>query len=254
VIDLCPSSITANVKGMVVSEPADRNARYAIYWAPPDDSVLARIGAAWLGRDAVTDRALPRPTVVGFDDATLAALTAEPRRYGLHATLKPPFGLATAATVSALEAALTEFAAATAPVVLPALQVSRIGNFVALVPAAPAPAVQALADACVAQFDAYRAPASDDEVARRNAAGLTPAQRANLRRWGYPYVMEEFRFHVTLTGPLEPATGNRLVPVLSALFAEVTAAPLAIDALALFVEPGRGQPFRLRRRFALGGR
>src|SRR5215469_8989376 len=192
---------------MVVSEPADRNARYAIYWAPPDDSVLARIGAAWLGRDAVTDRALPRPTVVGFDDATLAALTAEPRRYGLHATLKPPFGLATAATVSALEAALTEFAAA-----------------------------------------------SDDEVARRNAAGLTPAQRANLRRWGYPYVMEEFRFHVTLTGPLEPATGNRLVPVLSALFAEVTAAPLAIDALALFVEPGRGQPFRLRRRFALGGR
>src|SRR5215469_910585 len=197
---------------MVVSEPADRNARYAIYWAPPDDSGLARIGAAWLGRDAVTDRALPRPTVVGFDDATLAALTAEPRRYGLHATLKPPFGLATAATV------------------------------------------QALADACVAQFDAYRAPASDDEVARRNAAGLTPAQRANLRRWGYPYVMEEFRFHVTLTGPLEPATGNRLVPVLSALFAEVTAAPLAIDALALFVEPGRGQPFRLRRRFALGGR
>lgn len=66
--------------------------------------------------------------------------------------------------------------------------------------------------------------------------------------------MDEFRFHVTLTDPLEPAISDPLVPVLSALFAEVTATPIAIDAIALFVEFDRGQPFRLRRRFALGGR
>lgn len=239
---------------MVTSEPGGRDARYAIYWAPPDDSALAQTGAQWLGRDAVTDRRLTRPTVAGFDDAALAALTAEPRRYGLHATLKPPFSLAAATTVTALEAALSEFATVTTPVVLPAIRVSRIGNFVALVPTVPTPAVTALANACVAQFDRYRAPASEDEFTRRNGAGLTPPQQANLRRWGYPYVMDEFRFHVTLTGPLEPPLGDRLVPILSKLFAEVTASPISIDEIALFVESGRGQPFRLRRRFTLDGR
>lgn len=236
---------------MTTLEPGGRDVRYAIYWAPPDDSALARIGAGWLGRDAAADSVLARPAVTGFDDAALAKLTAGPRRYGLHATLKPPFRLAAAATVTALEAELTAFAAATAPAVLPAIQVSRIGNFLALVPAVHAPAVTALANACVEHFDSYRAPASEDEFARRNGDGLTSAQRANLQRWGYPYVMDEYRFHVTLTGQLEPSIGDRLLPVLSELFAEVTAAPIAINEIALFVEPGDGRRFRLRRRFAL---
>ena len=36
-------------------------------------------------------------------------------------------------------------------------------------------------------------------------SGLTDRQEALLTQWGYPYVMEEFRFHITLTGALDPA-------------------------------------------------
>lgn len=148
---------------MAALEPGNRDVRCAIYWAPSDDSALARVGAAWLGQDAASNSLRVRSTVAGFDDATFAALTAEPRCYGLHATLKPPLRLATATTVTALEAAMADFVAA--PAALPAVRVSRIGNFVALVPVIPAPAVAALANACVEHLDRYRAPASEGEFA-----------------------------------------------------------------------------------------
>jgi len=236
---------------MAASEPDERNARYAIYWAPAGDTALTRIGAPWLGRDATTDRALARPRLAGFDDAMLTALTADPRRYGLHATLKPPFRLAAAASVTALEAELADFAAATEPVTLSSIHVTRIGNFLALVPTGPAPSVTALANACVKHFDRYRAPASDDELVRRNAAGLTAAQRTNLNRWGYPYVMDEFRFHVTLTGSLDQSVADRLLPALSQLFADAIAETVVIHDIALFVQHGPGGTFRLVRRFTL---
>lgn len=232
---------------------SDAAARYAIYWVPPEESALSRLGAAWLGRDAATDRPFPRPAIAGFAENALVGITAEPRRYGLHATLKPPFRLVTGSGPAALEEELRAFAAGTAPVIAPALKVARIGRFLALVPAAPAAAVVALAQACVERFDRYRAPPPPEELARRRAAGLTPAQEAKLLRWGYPYVMDEFRFHVSLTGPIERAMADRLLPALTALFAPVLATPIELREIALFVEPEPGAPFRLRRRFGLSG-
>lgn len=228
-------------------------ARYAIYWAPPEGSPLAAIGEPWLGRSAARDEALAQPDLPGFAREEIVAATAEPRRYGLHATLKAPFRLVRDASAAALEEALARFArttpfAAAAPLIL-----KRIGRFIALVPGADERAITALAARAVEAFDAFRAPPDAAELERRLRAPLTPPQRDNIARWGYPYVMAEFRFHVTLTGAIERALAERLAPPLARLFAPAMAEPLALRELALFVEPAPGAPFRLVRRFALGG-
>ena len=228
--------------------------RYAIYWAPPAGSPLAKIGEAWLGRNAAAHHAIERPAPMGFSQDEIEAATAEPRRYGLHATLKPPFRLAAGCSAAALEEALAEFARETPPVAGPALRLKRIGRFLALTPAARAPKLDALAAACVERFDDFRAPAEAAELARRRTAALSPAQEANLVRWGYPYVMAEFRFHVSLTGAIESGLAERLEPVLAERFAAAMVPPLEINELALFTESAPGAPFRLARRFALTGR
>ena len=227
--------------------------RYAIYWAPREGSALATLGAAWLGREARSDRALKRFAIKDFEDADLTAITSEPCRYGLHATLKPPFVLAKDRTLPQFEAELRAFAARTAPVIASNLRVSRIGHFLALTLSARAPEIDALANACVRQFDVYRAPPTAQELRRRRRAGLTAAQDENLQRWGYPYVMDEFRFHVSLTGPVERSVADRLLPELTRLFAPVAEQPLELRDIALFAEPAPGLPFRLLRRCALEG-
>lgn len=226
--------------------------RCAIYWAPPAASRLWTFGSAWLGRDAEADEALA-PLREWGDPAAHAAATADPRLYGLHATLKPPFRLAAGRTLDDLTAALGRFAAATPPAGGPPLVLRRLGRFLALVPDGPAPAVQDLAARVVETFDGFRAPAPPEELAKRRRHGLSPVQEANLTRWGYPYVMDEFRFHVTLSGAHDPATLDRLEALLGPRVAQFGASALAIAELALFEQAGADAPFRLTRRVALTG-
>jgi hypothetical protein len=92
---------------------------------------------------------------------------------------------------------------ARAPVTIPSLEVRRLGGFIAVVPTEPSAALADLAAATVAALDPFRAPPSEAELARRRKARLSDRQEALLMKWGYPYVMEEFRFHLTLTGRLD---------------------------------------------------
>ena len=225
--------------------------RYAIYWAPPADGALWAFGTRWLGRDPESGETLPPPD--GADPTWHADVTADPRHYGLHATLKPPFRLAGGHTRDGLVAALGRFAAATAPVAGPPLVLRRLGRFLALVPDGPAPAVLALAARVVEAFDGFRAPAPPEELAKRRRHGLTASQEANLTRWGYPYVMDDFRFHVTVSGALDAAALDRLEAMLAAPVARFATEPLAITALALFEQPDDRAPFRLTQRFPLAG-
>jgi len=229
------------------------SSRHAIYWTPAADSALWRFGARWLGRDPATGAETPPGDGADADPAWLATVTAEPRRYGLHATLKPPFRLADGRARSELVAALETTAARLAPVTGPNLTLRRLGRFLALVPDGPAPAIRALAATLVAELDGFRAPPDAAELTRRRAHRLSAAQDANLERWGYPYVMDEFRFHVTLSGSLEAAALDRLEALLRPRVAPFTAAPLAITELALFEQEAADQPFRLTLRVALRG-
>lgn len=231
------------------------HARYAIYAAPPSGSALADLGNRWLGRDVVTGAALDRPPLPdGLTAQGADALTAGPRHYGFHGTLKAPFALRAGTTRDDLIAAVDRFAERRTPILVPSLTVASLGRFVALVPSAPCEALNSLAADCVESFDGFRAPPAAEDLARRRAAGLTATQQALLDRWGYPYVMEDFRFHMTLTGPIDDAdTRTRVTRALRDLFSPVTSAPVAIESLAVFHQPNRTTPFRLYHRAPLSG-
>ncbi|MGE0092949.1 MAG: DUF1045 domain-containing protein [Alphaproteobacteria bacterium] len=225
--------------------------RYAIYFIPESDTALAHFGASWLGRDVESNRAVAQAPVPGFDSGALSALTAEPRRYGFHATLKPPFALAQGRTEAQLLDAVAHLASTDMTFALPPLRLAAIGRFLALAPAMPHPRINALADSCVAALDEFRAPPSESELTRRRAARLTAAQDALLVRWGYPYVFDEYRFHMTLTGSLDATTRERLMPVLNALAEQVANRPVPVASLSVVVEPSQGDDFVLLKRVPL---
>ena len=176
--------------------------RYAIYYLTTDDA-LADFGASWLGWDVRSGR-----EVAQFDLPGLRDITMTPRKYGFHATLKPPFRLAEGASVDQLSTAAMNLATALSPAACGGLRVTRLGHFLALTPSGDGQKLRPIADRCVTRLDDLRAPSTDAEIDRRRAVGLTPRQDGLLKRWGYPYVMEDFRFHMTLTGRLPDATAR----------------------------------------------
>lgn len=227
--------------------------RYAIYYAPATDGPLWAFGSAVLGYDAATGEDLVPTAPPGCEELDWPALTAEPRRYGFHATLKAPFELAAGRTESQLRGFAQHFAAACRPVALAGLDVVALGRFVALTPSEPSQGLQKLAFDMVQAFEPFRAPLRAMDLERRLKTPLTPAQRAYLEAFGYPYVGDEFRFHMTLTGPL-PA--EDVVPVRAALArAHASALPagrVAIDRIAVFSQATRDSRFRLIDMIPLG--
>jgi putative phosphonate metabolism protein len=224
--------------------------RFAIYAAPgvrsPDTAgaLLRRTAEQWLGRSVCADPVTPG-VPAGWTRAAIDAMTVNARRYGFHATLKAPFRLAAGRTPEELDAAVARLAAGSAAAVIPRLTLARLGGFFALVPGAAAPALHTLADEVVRAVDDFRAPATEAEFARRNQASLTPRQRELLSTWGYPYVLDEFRIHLTLTDRLPPEQRPPVERVLSDWFAELLGADVPVDALAVFTEAEPGAPFLL---------
>jgi putative phosphonate metabolism protein len=226
------------------------SARYAVYYVPAAADPLGRRAAAWLGRDAFTGERLARPALPGLDDLDLDAVTEDPRGYGFHATLKAPFELAEETGEAELLAFAEAFAGARASFEAP-LAPARLKRFLALRLAQPCPQMDALHRACVEDFDRFRAPLSDFDLARRRKAPLTPEQDARLTAWGYPYVFEDFRFHMTLTGGVgEDAVAERLLAAFQGYFGDV--APHRFDGVAIFRQDGRHAPFRVLERFGFG--
>ncbi|MFA5123160.1 DUF1045 domain-containing protein [Zavarzinia sp.] len=226
--------------------------RYALYWAPAADTPLHRLGSHWLGRDAASGAAVVQPALDPITPARFAELTAEARVYGFHATLKPPMCLKAGRDLGGFRAAVTAAAAAFAAFTAPPLKVGRIGRFLALVPAGDMAGWRALSNHFVAALDDFRAPAGEAELARRRKSGLSPAQDENLLRWGYPYVFDEWRFHMTLSAPLASPERERVEVAALAHFAGIERKEVAVSDVCLFVQEGAGTPFRIAERFPLG--
>jgi len=204
--------------------------RYAIYYASAPGSALDRFGAAMLGYDAYGGCDLPFPGGVPPD---WRDLTEDPRKYGFHATLKAPMTLADGKTEADVTAACEAFAGAPRPIPIIEPVVDSISGFIAVIPATPSAELQQLAAEATREFDSFRAPLTPEARARRNPANLSPRQCDYLDRWGYPYVMEEFRFHMTLTGRLEASRRETVMAMLRERFAQIDLARLAIDRIAL---------------------
>lgn len=217
--------------------------RYAVYFTPPKESPLTRLAAAWLGRDPFTGAQTTPPAVSALVPAEIAFHTAAARRYGFHATLKAPFHLSSDESEASLAEAAARFAAQMEPFVIPRLAIGQLDGFFALKPAAPVTQLNRLADDVVRTFDRFRSPLSEAEMERRNPDALSAEEFQNLHRWGYPYVFEAFRFHMTLTGRVGGKEAERVRAALEEVFGATLAQPVPVEGIALFVEPEPGAPF-----------
>jgi putative phosphonate metabolism protein len=225
--------------------------RYALYLVPPRDCVLWAQACRWLGRNPETGVLSAQPAVPGYAPQRVRQLTRSPRQYGFHATLKAPFRLVHGVDEPQLMAEVARLVGSLPAIAMPALQVDRLGGFVALRPAGVAAQLMALEQRCVTGLDALRAPLEADERARRHAAGLTPRQKDLLEQWGYPFVLDEYRFHMTLTERLDNADTAYLLPWLQSWLGPALGADASGADLAVFLQPHLGADFVLRRRFPL---
>lgn len=219
--------------------------RYAIYYAPARGSALDQFGPGMLGYDAWTGATIPFPHDLVEKEPDWRSLSEEPRKYGFHATLKAPMTLADAKTEPALLAACADFASAARPIARIAPMVDSISGFIAVIPRQRSSELEQLAADAVRAFDGFRAPLTPEDRARRNPSKLAPRQVEYLDRWGYPYVMEEYRFHMTLTGRLREAKRESVMAMLRERFARIALAEIAVDRIALFKQADATSRFRI---------
>lgn len=226
--------------------------RHAAYFAPAPGSLAGDLGAQWLGRCARTGERFAQPVAPDWNAQDFAQATQAPRRYGWHATLKAPFVLARERTAAELEAGFSELSGRCGAPFAVELKLARVGHFLALVPRAPSAALQRVADACVRDLHPLAAPLPPDELARRSRGGLTQRQSELLALWAYPYVMEEFAFHLTLTDALVGLPEARIAQLMDHAqhwFAPLLTQGLQIDAVSWFSEDAPGADFRWVQRF-----
>lgn len=219
--------------------------RYAIYFAAGADHALSRFGAELLGYDAYTGDEVSFPQEALHVAPDWRDITTDPRKYGFHGTLKAPMALAPGKTEAELVAACATFAEKARPMPVIRPVVDAISGFIAVIPAEPVDALQQLAADCVRDFDSFRTALTAEERARRKPEKLSERQREYLDRWGYPYVMEEFRFHMTLTGRLDAERRGPILEMLRARIAALKLDRLAIDRIALFRQDDAKARFRI---------
>ena len=224
--------------------------RFAIYYAPSATSNLWERAATWLGRDPSDGEHFDGP-VAGIDRGRLLNLTQSANRYGFHATLKAPMALDESVTEADLRAALTRFVGEHDPIVLGKPQLASLDGFLALLVDGNE-ALQDFAAHVVETFDTFRAPMTIKDRAARAGKGLTERQLELLDGYGYPYVFEEFRFHMTLSDRLTEADAADIAQAATTWFSPVLDEPIVLDRLALFHEPDAGKPFRRIADFKLG--
>lgn len=213
--------------------------RYAIYYTAPPGP-LADFGAAWLGWDIATGLQVRHPLIHGLKE-DIAALTETPRKYGFHGTVKPPFYLAEGFTEQDLSTAARRLCKRQLSLTLQGLELSPLGRFLALTVTGDTSGLENLAANIVQGLDEFRAPASEQELARRRKANLTEAQELNLQQWGYPYVMQDFRFHLTLTGKLPKSKVGKIFDQLEPALVNTLPIPFEINNLTLVGEDSLGR-------------
>jgi len=224
--------------------------RYGLYFTP-EPGALADFGASWLGWDIFAGQVAQHPEIEGLP-VPIAEITQTPRKYGFHGTLKPPFALATGTTFDDLLQSATTICADIAPFPLHGMTLSRLGNFLALTPLGDVSHLRNLASRLVQDLDRFRAPLTEESLAKRRANGLTQRQDELLLKWGYPYVLEEFRFHLTLSGKLSEAQVKQTLNALKPHLEPMCSKRINVKSVTLVGEAQDGA-FHAIKRLPLGG-
>ncbi len=223
--------------------------RYAIYYVPHYETELAEFGKSWFGYDlseGETDRALH-----GLDMEFARQVTQKPARYGIHATLKAPFYLEENSSLEQLLEKTDRFAKKRQRFTLGKLKIGWHGNTMVLVESEKNLQVNQFASQCVLKFEDFRAPLTMKERTRRLEQNLNMHQRLMLEELGYPFVLSEFQFHITLTKNMTEEEKRTVVPALQPELDKILQTPCEIDGIAVVGDPGNNQPFQMIEYFEL---
>ena len=216
--------------------------RYAIFYTPV--GLLADFGASWLGWDNATGRSVPQPTIHGLD---IASFTKAPRKYGLHATLKAPFVLGQDFDLKQLKQEMGNFSKQSAAFGIGKLELRHDRGFIALRPVNEVPQLQEFAAHIVKAFDKLRAPLSSDDITRRRKRRLTSRQNKQMLEWGYPYIFDDFNFHLALTGRLSSVQIRNVIAALSSDMNMGVSDTIRIDAITLMGQDKLGMFYQIIR-------
>lgn len=230
----------------------DARRRLGVYAAPPGESPLGALAARWLGRH-IDPLPTPEPPDLPIPEEIWADLTAEPRLYGFHATIKPPFHLVDGVDPCEVALAVADVAARLAPVSLPPLVPTVVRGCACLVPSDVPDALVRLERSCVVDLDRFRRPLDELDLARRRRADLSARQDELLLAYGYPWLLDEFEPHLTLTRRLTTAEVTPVLDAITEWFAPVLGAPVTVDDLCVVEQAAPGEPFVVTSRHRLTG-
>lgn len=219
------------------------SARYALYFSPDDNSPLGLFGNKILGRNSKSQRA--DDAVSNFSDQRRwKSLTKKPSHYGFHATLKAPFELAAGSSPVQLKQACQQLANKLAPIELTGLAPGLISDFAALSLSLQPDALAALARTCVEALEPFRAPISEQDIQRRLHQPMSERQLFQLKHYGYPYIFDDFQFHMTLSDKLGDGDTDYLQWLEHEYTQMVTSTPV-LDQIALYSQIDRASAFVL---------
>lgn len=221
--------------------------RFAIFFTPT--GALGDWGAAWLGWNSATGCTARHPD---FGDTDIAKITTRPRKYGLHGTLKAPFSINDSTDLTQMQESMADFAAKHARFEIGTMELRYDNGFVALRPAIASTGLPDFASTVVKTFDPFRAALTDADIARRRMSKLTPRQDQQLLDWGYPFIFDDFHFHLTLTGPINKTTAAATIASLRPALTACVPDPFQIDAITLMGQDNQGM-FHQIHRYALTG-
>jgi putative phosphonate metabolism protein len=227
--------------------------RYAVYYVPPQGSALATFGQKWLGVDIETGISVKQLEITSLSPSRLEAITSTPRLYGFHGTLKPPFSLAKNTSPEGLLDATRILARSLSKIEIPPLELAFIGKFLALSPETASMQLEKLASNCVRALEGFRQRRSERELAEYRQAKLTVHQEQMLDNWGYPYVLEEFRFHMTLTEKIETAAEREtLMKTAKEKCRDIIGQPIPITEITVCRQNNAHEPMQVVERVRLG--
>jgi 2'-5' RNA ligase len=225
--------------------------RYAVYFSPSANSALEKFGQSVLCRTASSPRTTPASSSFS-DQIRWLELTEKPAHYGFHATLKAPFELEDRQSPEDLLSAVADFAKAQSPLELTSLYPRSLDGFMALTLEYEIDALSQFAHSCVKCFEPFRKTLSDADIVRRKQQNLSSRQETLLLEYGYPYVADEFRFHLTLSGRLKESDADYETWVISEYERLVHQVPI-LDQIAIFTQADRQTPFVEVAKFYLTG-
>ena len=186
----------------------------------------------------------PTNSIAFADPARWNALTQVPAKYGFHSTIKAPFELSADSTATELLTATESLCSSLAPVDLPDLCIRSTSASAHIALRGPqSESLLQLTAAVVSDLEDFRAPLMPADIARRRPESLSLRQRHYLDEFGYPFVFDEFNFHMTLTGPLDPVDAD-FIAWLEHRFEEmVPEAAASLDRLAVYRQTSRETAF-----------